>query len=172
VKYGGNRSRYARRNKIQIGFALPSEIQQKKADCHKVNSFMEGKKKFIPVHELEVYRLARKLSSMAWNIYERLTFQQRKVWGDQMLESIDSVGANIVEGYARFHYLEKNRFYYISRASLSEAVDHWVDLGFERGIIPDFEFESFNQLKRDIQVKLNNMIKATYSAKNQFKNDG
>lgn len=132
---------------------------------------MEAKKKFIPVHELEVYRLARKLSSMAWNIYERLSFQQRKVWGDQMLESIDSVGANIAEGYARFHYLEKIRFYYISRASLSEGVDHWIDLGFERCIVSDQEFESINRLKTDIQVKLNNMIKATYSAKNQPKAD-
>ncbi|SDC66310.1 four helix bundle protein [Algoriphagus faecimaris] len=132
---------------------------------------MEAKKKFIPVHELEVYRLARKLSSMAWNIYERLSFQQRKVWGDQMLESIDSVGANIAEGYARFHYLEKIRFYYISRASLSEGVDHWIDLGFERCIVSDQEFESINRLKTDIQVKFNNMIKATYSAKNQPKAD-
>lgn len=108
---------------------------------------------------------------MAWNIYERLSFQQRKVWGDQMLESIDSVGANIAEGYARFHYLEKIRFYYISRASLSEGVDHWIDLGFERCIVSDQEFESINRLKTDIQVKLNNMIKATYSAKNQPKAD-
>lgn len=133
---------------------------------------MEAKKKFIPLQELEVYRLARKLSTMAWDVYERLTFQQRKVWGNQMLESIDSVGANIAEGYARFHYLEKIRFYHISRASLSEGVDHWVDLGFERGVISDSEFELFNQLKRDIQVKLNNMIKATYSAKTEFKSDG
>lgn len=133
---------------------------------------MEAKKKFIPLRDLEVYRLARKLSSMAWNIYENLTFQQRKVWGDQMLESLDSVGANIAEGYARFHYLEKIRFYYISRASLSEGVDHWIDLGFERGMVSDQEFELFNRLKTDIQVKLNNMIKATYSAKNQFKSDG
>ncbi|MBY5950499.1 MAG: four helix bundle protein [Cyclobacteriaceae bacterium] len=133
---------------------------------------MEAKKKFIPVHELEGYRLARKLSSMAWSIYENLTFQQRKVWGDQMLESVDSVGANIAEGYARFHYLEKIRFYHISRASLSEGVEHWIDLGFERGIVSGEEYESFNRLRPDIQVKLNNMIKATYSAKNQFKNDG
>ena len=46
-----------------------------------------------------------------------------------MLEAVDSVGANIAEGYARFHFLEKVRFYYISRASLSEGVEHWIDLG-------------------------------------------
>ncbi|MFC5192820.1 four helix bundle protein [Algoriphagus aquatilis] len=70
---------------------------------------MEPNRNFIPLPDLEVYRLARKLSAMAWEIYQRLTYQQRKVWGDQMLQAIDSVGANIAEGYARYHYLEKNQ---------------------------------------------------------------
>jgi four helix bundle protein len=129
---------------------------------------MEANKKFIPLQELEVYRMTRRLSSMAWVIYQRLAFQQRKVWGDQMLESVDSVGANVVEGYARFHFSEKARFYYISRASLSEGVDHWIDLSFERGVVFDQEFEQINKIKSDIQVRLNNMIKSTYAAKEQL----
>ncbi len=129
---------------------------------------MEANKKFIPLQELEVYRMARRLSSMAWVIYQRLAFQQRKVWGDQILESVDSVGANVAEGYARFHFSEKARFYYISRASLSEGVDHWIDLGFERGVVFDQEFEQINKIKFDIQVRLNNMIKSTYAAKEQL----
>ena len=129
---------------------------------------METNKKFIPLQELEVYRMTRRLSSMAWVIYQRLAFQQRKVWGDQMLESVDSVGANVAEGYARFHFSEKARFYYISRASLSEGVDHWIDLGFERGVVFDQEFEQINKIKSDIQVRLNNMIKSTYAAKEQL----
>jgi four helix bundle protein len=129
---------------------------------------MEANKKFIPLQELEVYRMTRRLSSMAWVIYQRLAFQQRKVWGDQMLESVDSVGANVAEGYARFHFSDKARFYYISRASLSEGVDHWIDLGFERGVVFDQEFEQINKIKSDIQVRLNNMIKSTYAAKEQL----
>jgi len=129
---------------------------------------MEANKKFIPLQELEVYRMTRRLSSMAWVIYQRLAFQQRKVWGDQMLESVDSVGANVAEGYARFHFSEKARFYYISRASLSEGVDHWIDLGFERGVVFDQEFEQINKIKSDIQVRLNNMIKSAYAAKEQL----
>jgi four helix bundle protein len=129
---------------------------------------MEANKKFIPLQELEVYRMTRRLSSMAWVIYQRLAFQQRKVWGDQMLESVDSVGANVAEGYARFHFSEKARFYYISRASLSEGVDHWIDLGFERGVVFDQEFEQINKIKSDVHVRLNNMIKSTYAAKEQL----
>lgn len=82
-----------------------------------------------------------------------------------MLEAVDSVGANIAEGYVRYHYLEEIRFYYISRASLSEGVEHWIDLGFERSIVSDQEFQSFNRIRPDIQIKLNNMIKSTYTIK-------
>lgn len=132
---------------------------------------MNEKSAYIPIHELEVYRLSRKLSTSTWTVYQRLSFQEKKVWGDQMLSAIDSVGANIAEGYARFHFSEKSRFYYISRASLSEGVEHWIDLGFERGVVSDQEFLLFNQLRRDVQVRLNNMIKSTYSAKNQLKDN-
>ncbi|WP_373397522.1 four helix bundle protein [Algoriphagus halophilus] len=132
---------------------------------------MNEKSAYIPIHELEVYRLSRKLSTSEWTVYQRLSFQEKKVWGDQMLSAINSVGANIAEGYARFHFSEKSRFYYISRASLSEGVEHWIDLGFERGVVSDQEFLLFNQLRRDVQVRLNNMIKSTYSAKNQLKDN-
>ncbi|WP_235893447.1 four helix bundle protein [Litoribacter populi] len=69
---------------------------------------MNKKPAFIALKDLEVYQLSRQLSAIAWVIYERLTYQQRKVWGDQMLTAVDSVGANIAEGYARYHYLERS----------------------------------------------------------------
>lgn len=130
---------------------------------------MSEKSAYIPIHELEVYRLTRKLSALAWLVYQRLSFQEKKVWGDQMLSAVDSVGANIVEGYARFHYAKKSRFYYISRASLSEGVDHWINLGFERAIVKELEYKESNKLKTEIQIRLNNMIKSTLNAKKEGK---
>jgi hypothetical protein len=56
---------------------------------------MNRKPGFIALKDLEVYQLSRQLSAIAWVIYERLTYQQRKVWGDQMLTAVDSVGSNI-----------------------------------------------------------------------------
>ncbi|MBC6368772.1 four helix bundle protein [Algoriphagus sp. AK58] len=126
---------------------------------------MNEKSKYIPLKELTIYKLARELSAMAWLIYERLGYHQRKTWGDQMLEAIDSVGANIAEGYARYHFLERIRFYYISRASLSEGMDHWIDLGFERGIVAKEEHEAMFSIAKNLQIKLNGQIKTTYEAK-------
>jgi four helix bundle protein len=126
---------------------------------------MGERSKYIPLKELTIYRLARELSAKAWLIYERLGYHQRKTWGDQMLEAIDSVGANIAEGYARYHFLERIRFYYISRASLSEGIEHWIDLGFERGIVTKEEHEAMFSIAKNLQIKLNGQIKTTYEAK-------
>ena len=126
---------------------------------------MNEKSKYIPLKELTIYKLARELSAKAWLIYERLGYHQRKVWGDQMLQAIDSVGANIVEGYARYHFLERIRFYYISRASLSEGMDHWIDIGFERGIVAKEEHLTMFSIAKNLQIKLNGQIKTTYVAK-------
>ena len=128
---------------------------------------MDKKSNYIPLKNLDVYVLSRKLSVLAWNIYQRLDYPLRKIWGDQMISSMDSVGANIAEGYARFHFLERIRFYYISRASLSESVEHWIDLGFERKIVSEDERQEILSIAKNLQIKLNLQIKIAYDAKDK-----
>jgi four helix bundle protein len=118
-------------------------------------------KKFIPVKELIVYQLSRKLSSIAWDIYSKMNYEDKKTIGDQFIRSTDSIGANIAEGYARFHYLDKVRFYYFARASQSESTDHWLELLLERKKISQQSFNEFNSISKDLQIKLNNFIKLT-----------
>lgn len=122
-------------------------------------------KKYITLKDLEVYQLSRKLSTLAWEIYSKLNYEQKKVIGDQFIRSVDSVGANIAEGYARFHYLEKVRFYHISRASLSEAMEHWAELMLERKIVTTEIFQDLMELHKPLQIKLNNFIASTLNAK-------
>ncbi|MFP4094331.1 MAG: four helix bundle protein, partial [Cyclobacteriaceae bacterium] len=54
----------------------------------------------------------------------------------------DAVGSDLHEGYDRYHYLDKIRFYYYSRASLAEAAEHWLKSMYECEKISkeDFEF--------------------------------
>ena len=119
------------------------------------------KKPFTAIKDLHVYQLARKLSTISWDIYSKMSFEDKKHMGDQLLRSTDSIGANIAEGYARFHYLDKVRFYYNSRASQSEATDHWFELLIECNKINQETFDEFKTISKDLQVKLNNFIKLT-----------
>ena len=119
-------------------------------------------RKFIPLKNLEVYKLARELSKITWKIYQDLDWQDKKTMGDQFLTATDSVGANIAEGYSRFHYLDRIKFYYNARASLSEANDHWIELLKERKIVSRENYKKYKTIAKNLGVKLNNFINATY----------
>ena len=60
-------------------------------------------KEYIPLHDLEIYKLSRELSGIGWKIYDDLDCQMKKISDNQFIESTDSVGANIAEDYKRFH---------------------------------------------------------------------
>jgi four helix bundle protein len=109
---------------------------------------------YIQLKNLEVYQLSRKLSTLAWEIFSRMNFEDKKLMGDQFLTAVDSVGANIAEGYGRFHYLDKVRFYYNSRASHFESFIHWLELLFEREKISTEEFNSINKQLRYYKLSL------------------
>lgn len=121
---------------------------------------------YIPLKNLEVYKLARKLSDIAWQIYDNLGWRDKKIMGDQFIESTDSVGSNIAEGYGRFHYLDKIKFYYTSRASLNESCEHWAELLYERKRINEDPFTKLKKIEKDLSIKLNNFIASTYRSRN------
>ena len=129
---------------------------------------MEGRQ-FIPLHELKVYQLARVLSNKAWEIYSRMKFEEKKIIGDQFITSTDSIGANIAEGYGRYHYLDKVRFYYNSRGSLMESFEHWLELLKERKMISVIEHDEFYSIAKELQIKLNNLITQTKDENNREK---
>ncbi len=95
------------------------------------------KQKYITLDKLEVYILSRKLSAISWGIYQSLDKDLKWSIGQQFIRSIDSIGANIAEGYGRFHYLDKVRFYYNARGSYFESIEHWLDLLFQRNLVSE-----------------------------------
>lgn len=124
------------------------------------------KKEYIPLQNLEVYQLARELSKKAWVIYEKMSWQEKKIIGDQFISSIDSIGANIAEGYGRFHYLDRVRFLYNARGSMLEAINHWLELLLERNKVSQSDFDEMKQLAEKLSIKLNNFIRSIYESKN------
>jgi|SRR3989344_7565232 len=119
---------------------------------------------YLQLDNLDVYKLARDYSRSGWEIYEKLDWQQRKVIGDQAVRSIDSVGANIAEGYGRFHYLDKSKFYYIARGSLFES-KHWMELLKERKLVSEDKYVEMLELHKNILLKINVLIKSQLNHK-------
>ena len=123
--------------------------------------------KYIPLDNLEIYQLSRKLSEIGWVIYSGLGWEDKKTMGSQFIRATDSVGANIAEGYGRFHYLDQIKFYYNSRGSLNECNDYWIELLKERGKISSANYKKYKEVAGNLLVKLNRFIKAVYRVKDR-----
>lgn len=125
----------------------------------------ENSKSYFELKDLDVYKLSRERSRLVWEKYESMSWQLKKVLGDQWMESTDSIGANIAEGYGRYHYLDKTKFYFNARGSLLES-QHWSELAFERQLIDEVLFQRLTALADDVLPKLNALIKSQFNRKN------
>ena len=116
----------------------------------------------MSLNDLEVYQIAIKISDLAWKVYRVLPKELTYKMGSQFLSSSDSIGANIAEGFGRFHYKDSVKFYYNSRGSLYETT-FWVNRLKSRGLI-DHEHESeLTELITTEKIKLNKFIKSIKS---------
>ena len=95
--------------------------------------------------ELEIYQLAEKLSDIIWNIVIKWDSFPRRTIGVQFVNSSDSVGANIAEGYGKGSNADRSRFAKISRGSLFET-KHWVDKSYRRKLISDQELKELSKI--------------------------
>jgi len=122
------------------------------------------------IGQLKIYGLSRKLSSISWKIYLSLDWKNKKILGDQFVEATDSIGANLAEGYGRFHYLDRIKFFYNARGSLLES-KHWLDLLDERELIEVKELKiAFISIVDNLFPQLNSFINSIYKIRNNLKN--
>jgi len=103
---------------------------------------------------------------MVIQVYELTkVFPRQETYGiiDQLRRSVNSICANIAEGFERYHTKDKVRFYYNARGSISECKSHLLvskELNYIKG---DKAALLLKELDR-IGIKLNNMISGLYRA--------
>jgi len=119
------------------------------------------KKAYIKLGDLDIYKQSVELSSIVWNKYKQMDWQIKKIIGDQYIRATDSIGANIAEGYGRFHYKDRIRFYYNARGSLTET-KHWTLLLYQRKMLNQTEYNSTLHKLDFIHKKLNTYISSCY----------
>lgn len=114
----------------------------------------------MELKDLEVYKLAVEIGDECWPIYNKMDWRDKKILGDQWITAIDSIAANIAEGFGRFHYLDKNKFNYNVRSSLIESI-HWTETLNKRGKIDQDPYILIIKKLTVLSVKLNNYINST-----------
>jgi four helix bundle protein len=71
--------------------------------------------------ELRCYQLSLKILKAAYKLAKELPDHEKYNLASQIRRAALSTVLNIAEGYGRYHYLDKLRFFYIARGSLSET---------------------------------------------------
>ncbi|MFN6474787.1 four helix bundle protein [Nostoc sp. DedQUE07] len=75
---------------------------------------------------LDFYQDSVKLLKAAYRLADRLPTFERYNLSDQLRRSACSVLLNIAESYGRSHYLDRLRFMYIARGSLTETKSAFI----------------------------------------------
>lgn len=72
----------------------------------------------MKMESMKVLNMAMVTGETVWARVKTWDSFARDTIGKQFVRSIDSVAANIAEGFGRYHYKESKHFYYYSRGSL------------------------------------------------------
>ncbi len=116
------------------------------------------------LEDLDVYKIALEISNLAWLVYNDLPKEFRYTQGSQFLEAADSIGANIAEGFGRYHYRDSIKFYYNSRGSLLE-LKFWSTLLSQRNLLKPERYSLINEIIDKEHFKLNSLINSIKSRK-------
>jgi four helix bundle protein len=96
-------------------------------------------KKFLKLNDIEAYKIAFHLSNYVWNIVIKWKHFERSTVGEQFVEAVDSISANIAEGFGRFNKKDKIKFYRYSYGSMSECLD-WNQKSKIRNLLAEAEY--------------------------------
>ena len=100
------------------------------------------------------------LSDLIWDVVSKWDWFAIQPLGTQLVRSIDSIAANIAEGFGRFHKKDKQKFYYNARGSVYES-GHWINKAYKRNIITEDEFTKIIDELRKLPKEINFLIKIT-----------
>ncbi len=111
----------------------------------------------MKLEDLQVYQFSMDIGKRIWKIVEKWNFFSKDTIVKQLVRAIDSVAANLSEGFGRFHFKENKHFAYYAKGSLYETKT-WLTKAHNRKLINDDEFQLFQNDVNSIGIKLNNYI--------------
>jgi four helix bundle protein len=122
----------------------------------------------MKLEEFKVYQMAMETGEEIWKIVIKWDYFAKDTVGKQFVRAMDSVAANLSEGFGRYHYREAKNFSYYSRGSLYESKT-WLTKAHNRNLIETEDYTRISSTLESIGVKLNNYINSI--GKTQNSND-
>ena len=117
-------------------------------------------KNYLKLGDISAYKIAFILSNYVWDVVIKWDYFAKDTVGKQFVKTVDSISANIAEGFGRYGKKDKIKFYKYSFASLKESFD-WNEKSKIRKLLTlnqyNYIFTEIDKLPKEI----NGLIKFT-----------
>lgn len=117
-------------------------------------------KRFLKLNDIGAYKIAYNLSNYVWDIIISWDYFAKDTIGKQFARSVDSISANIAEGFGRYTKKDKINFYRYSYGSIKESLD-WNEKAKTRKLLKQEEYEHILEELNKLPRELNYLIKFT-----------
>ncbi len=114
----------------------------------------------VTIEDIRAYQISFDLSQVVWNTATHWDYFAKDTIGKQYVRAIDSISANIAEGFGRYNKKDKVRFYRYAYGSVQESMD-WTKKARLRGLITDEEHDHILSELSKLPVEINYLIKQT-----------
>lgn len=114
-------------------------------------------KKFLKLSDIESYRIAFHLSNYVWDIVMKWEGFAKRTVGEQFVDALDSISANIAEGFGRYNKKDKIKFWRYSQGSMTECLD-WNQKAKVRKLISEEEYEYIFKELQKLPKAINSLI--------------
>lgn len=116
--------------------------------------------KYLTLNDLDSYRKSLNLADYVWNIVLRWNWFLKQTMGVQFVRAIDSISANIAEGFGRYGKKDKVKFYRYSLGSIKESLD-WNEKAKTRKIISVQGYRHVLEILCNLPREINQLINFT-----------
>jgi len=117
-------------------------------------------KEFLQLNDVQPYKTALKLSNYVWEIVIRWDYFTKDTVGKQFVKAVDSISANIAEGFGRYFKKDKINFYRYSNGSVKESFD-WNEKAKVRNLINKDDYQHILGELQKLPKEINQLVKIT-----------
>lgn len=117
-------------------------------------------KTFLQLNDVQPYKTALKLSNYVWEIVIRWDYFAKDTVGKQFVKAVDSISANIAEGFGRYFKKDKINFYRYSKGSVKESFD-WNEKAKIRNLINKDDYQHILGELQKLPKEINQLVKIT-----------
>lgn len=122
-----------------------------------MSSVISNQSSKMHFYDLDIWKESNVLCVEIYKMTEEFPKRENYAIIDQIRRASSSVGANIAEGFGRFHYKEKIKFYYNARSSVCE-VQNFLFLSLDLGYVKKEDARSIFLRYENLNKRINQFI--------------